>query len=318
MIGHSKFIPFIVSLVIATCCVADALAQTVSTPVVGFSKVNLPTGTVYLVPGFVKAPVFSGSSLVTGQSFGVSGLTSGSFNESNYNDRPNYPKFYVEITSGAYEGYSFDINSNTGSAVSVSGVPAALNGTTVSIAIRPHVVLDDLVQGQIGLVDYDSAVNMPNPDGTTTTRFYASGSWIAEDFSTPAGHTVVYPGNAVALSSSGGSLTTTGVVKSTKTAVPLYSAAVNYVGQMNPSSSTKINNLQIAAPLSPYLDGFNTFSIDGSMTTVGTYFSDGTAVLDAGYSPLDPTASDAVNSNFGFAVSVSSDTVWIMPSLLTQ
>lgn len=316
MITNRKFVGTVATMILALGIFVDAMAQTVSTPIVGFSKVNLPSGTVYMVPGFVKAPVFSASSLVSGQSFGASGLASGSFNSSNYNDRPNYPKYYVEITSGPFEGYSFDVDANTSTAITVSGVPAALNGSTVSIVIRPHVVLDDLIQGQVGLVDYDSAVNMPNPDGTTTTRFYASGSWIAEDFSTPAGHTVVYPGNAVALSSSGGSLTTTGVVKSTKTAVPLYGAAVNYVGQMNPSSATKINNLQIAAPLSPYLDGFNTFSTDGSMTTIGTYFSDGAAVLDAGYSPLDPNAADAVNSNYGFAVSVSSDTVWIMPSLI--
>lgn len=316
MTTNTRFAHAVATLVLTTIACLDTVAQTVSTPVVGFSKVNLPAGTVYLVPGFVKAPVFSGSSLVSGQSFAANGLVAGSLNGSNFNDRPNYPKYYVEITSGPYEGYSFDINSNTSSAVSVIGVPSALSGSTVSIVIRPHVVLDDLVQGQVGLLDYDSAVNMPNPDGTTTTRFYASGSWIAEDFSTPAGHTVIYPGNAVALSSSGGSLTTTGVVKSTKTAVPLYSAAVNYVGQMNPSSATMINKLNMAAPLSPYLDGFNTFSTDGSMTTIGTYFSDGAAILDAGYNPLDQNSADAVNSNFGFAVSVSSDTVWVMPSLL--
>ena len=291
-------------------------AQTTSySEVVGYSQISAPSGTVLVVPGFVKSAIYTSSSSISGQNFSASGLSAGALNSSTYTDgRPNYPTHYVEITAGAYEGYSFDIVSNTSGQITVLDLPSALNGQTVSIAVRPHTTLDDLIAP--GLSDYTDAVNIINSDGTTTTRFYASNSWIAEDFSTPAGHTVIYPGSGYTLSSGGVTITTQGTVKTTKTAVPLYAAAVNYVGPMNPGGSTKVNNLGIAGNLSPYTDGFNVASNDGNMLTTATYFSDGTGILDSGFSNLDPNAADNVSSNAGFTVSVSADTVWIMPSPL--
>ena len=296
---------------------ANLPAQTtVSTPIVGFRKTTLPSGSVCVVPGFVKSPVYQASSVISGQNFAASGLTSGAYDQSSFGDRPNYPTHYVEIVSGTYEGYTFDIQSNSASQVTVSGVPAQLNGQTVSIAIRPHYKLDDLSAGSNGLLDYSDAVNITNPDGSTTTRYYASGSWIAEDFASPAGHTVIYPGSGVVFSSGGATITTTGTVKTTKTAVPLYAAAVNYVGRMNPSGSSLVSGLNMAGVLVPYTDGFNVPSFDGQMTTTSTYFSDGAETLDAGYSPLAPGATDAIPADSGIQVSVSSDTVWIMKSAL--
>ena len=303
--------------VLASLLATTAQAQsTVSTPIVGFRKTDLPSGSVCFVPGFVKAPVFQGLSSVSGQNFSVSGLVSGSLNSSNFSDRPNYPTHYVEITSGPLEGYSYDISSNTATSVTVTDLPASLNSQNVAISIRPHFTLDDLLAGSSGLMDYSDAVNITNPDGTNTTRYYASGSWIAEDFSTPAGHTVVYPGSGIVVSSGGASLTTSGSVKTTKTAVPLYAAAVNYVGRMNPSGSSLVGNLGISPVLVPYTDGFNVPSFDGNMSTTATYFSDGSDILDAGYNPLAPGAIDNIPADSGIQVSVSSDTVWIMNSPL--
>ena len=291
---------------------------TVSTPVVGFSKVSLPSGTVLVAPGFVKSAVYSGSSTVSGQIFSAAGLTAGNLNQSSFGDRPNYPVYYVEIVSGSNEGLCFDIVSNTTTSVTAVGVPASLNGQLVSVVIRPHLTLDDLVSSQSGLADYSDAVNIVTSDGSTLTRYYANGSWLAEDFSTPAGHTTIYPGNAVSISTGGSVvINTSGVVKATKTQVPLYASAVNLVGPMNPSGSTKINSLGIQAALAPYADGFNTYTVDGAGTTTGTYYSDGTSILDAGFSPLDSNSTDSVPSNVGFAVSVSADTYWTMPSVLT-
>ena len=306
------------NLLLGTLLATVALSHAVDSysDVVGYSKVTAPSGTVTIVPGFVKAAKFSGTASVSGQSFSVSGFSAGSLNPSVFSDRPNYPTHYIEITSGTYEGYSFDILSNTASSVTASGVPSALTGQNVSVAVRAHVTLDDIASPT--MADYSDAVNLVNPDGTATTRFYASGSWVAEDYSSPAGHTVIYPGQAVSLSSGGVTLTTTGVVKSTKTAVPLYAAAVNFVGPLSPSGGTKMDVLQIAPYLAPYADGFNAFASDGNMTTVATYYSDGIAILDAGYSPLAPGATDSIETNTGFAVSVTADTYWIMPSPLNR
>ena len=306
-----------VTLAILVAAVMAGNAQTVTSDIVGYSKISAPSGTVAMVPGFVKAAKFTGTATVSGQSFGVSGFSVGVLNPSAYSDgRPNYPTHYIEITSGTYEGYSFDILSNSDTSVTVANVPSAINGQAVSVVVRSHVTLDDIAS--TSMAEYSDAVNLINPDGSATTRYYAAGSWIAEDFSTAAGHTVIYPGQAVLLSSGGVEITTIGVVKTTKTAVPLYAAAVNYVGPLSPGGDTKVTQLQIALPLAPYSDGFNQFATDGTMTTIGTFYSDGTDVLDAGFSPLPSNATDSIAINTGFALSAGADGYWIMPSPLTR
>ena len=306
-----------VALAILVAAVMAGNAEPVYSHIVGYSSVTAPSGTVAIVPGFVKAAKFTGTATVSGQSFGVSGFSAGALNPSAHSDgRPNYPTHYIEITSGAYEGYSYDIQSNSGTSVTAVNVPMEIDGQTVSVVVRPHVTLDDIASAS--MADYSDAVNLINPDGSTTTRYYAAGSWIAEDYSTAAGHTVIYPGQAVLLSSGGVTLTTTGVVKTTKTAVPLYAAAVNFVGPLSPSNDTEVLKLQIAPSMAPYGDGFNQFSSDGLMTTTGTYYSDGTDTLDAGYNPLPPTAADSIAINTGFAISVQSDVYWVMPSPLDR
>jgi hypothetical protein len=307
-----------VALAIFVAAVMAGNAATEATSqIVGYSKITAPAGTVPIVPGFVKAAKFTGTATVTGQSFGVSGFSVGVLNPSAHSDgKPNYPTHYIEITSGTYEGYLFDILSNSGTSVTAANVPSGINGQEVSVVVRPHVTLDDIAS--TSMIDYSDAVNLINPDGTATTRYYAAGSWIAEDYFTAAGHTVIYPGQAVLLSSGGVTITTTGNVKTTKTAVPLYAAAVNFVGPLSPSNDTEVIKLQIASSMVPYMDGFNQFANDGFMTTTGTYYSDGTSVLDAGYSALPPTATDSIAINTGFALSVQSDGYWIMPSPLDR
>jgi len=305
-----------VTLAILVAAVMAGNAQTsVTSDIVGYSKIGAPSGTVALVPGFVKSPKFAGSATLSGQSFAVT-MPAGELNQSNFSDRPNYPTHYIEITAGDYEGYAYDIVANTPTSVTAANVPSAINGQTFSVVIRPHVTLDDIASAS--MAEYSDAVNLINPDGSTTTRYYAAGSWIAEDFSTAAGHTVIYPGQAVLLSSGGVEIITTGVVKTTKTAVPLYAAAVNYVGPLSPGGDTKVIQLQIAPSLAVYSDGFNQFTTDGTMTTIGTYYSDGVDVLDAGFSPLPSTATDSITTNTGFALSAGADGYWIMPSPLSR
>lgn len=294
-----------------------SVAQTVSTPIVGFSKVSAPSGTIVVVPSFVKANRFQGSVTLSGQNFAVSGFSANQLAPSSYTDgRPNYPRTYVEITSGTYEGTVLDILSNTSSSVTVSGAPTELNGQSVNIAIRDHFTLDDLAQGQAGLVDYDSGVTLYNSDGTTSIRYYATGSWVADDYSTPAGNTIIYPGQGVTLSTAPATLTLSGSVKPTKTVVPLYAGGVvNLVGPGNPSGNDSLDAINIAASLAPYEDGINSFSSNGLMTIAETYYSNGTEILNSSYEPLPAPA--YVTSNSGFVVTVSSAKTWVLPKIVS-
>jgi hypothetical protein len=302
------------ALAILVTAVMAANAATVTSDVVGYSKISAPSGTVIIVPTFVKPNLYAGSSVVTADGFACTAFSAGARSR---NVGSSYPKSYVEITSGSFEGYTFDIDSNTASKLSVVGIPQSLVGQTVTIAVRDHLTLDDFVSGQTGLVDYDSGVSIYNPNGTTSVRYFASPSWVADDFSTPAGDTVIYPGSGFTLSSGGASFTFTGMVKATKTVVPLYTGAVNIVGPLNPSNGKSITQIGIASALDPYNDGINSFSTNGQMSINTTYYSDGADILDSGFSTLVPTASDDVPVNQGFVVTVSQNRNWTYNSPLT-
>jgi len=230
---------------------ALSVAETVSTPIVGFSKVTVPFGTRAVVPGFVKAAVFTGAGLVTSQSVVASGLTANALRPTTFGDRPNYPTHYLEITSGSYEGYSFDVSGNTATSVTVSGLPSVLNGTTINYVLRPHLTLGDIESSN--LPDGNVILNIfNNPDVAAVTYLYDSaGTWYDGNGANIMNHTVIYPGTGVSLNNSSGSfaINFTGVVKSTKTAVPVYRRAVqNLVGPMNPSSASTLSQWSAVLP----------------------------------------------------------------------
>jgi hypothetical protein len=209
-----------------------------------------------------------------------------------------------------------DILSNTPSSLTVSGAPSELNGQSVSISIRDHFTLDDLARGQSGLLDYDSGVSLYNSDGTTSIRYYANGSWVSDDYSTPAGNTIIYPGQGITLSTAPATLTLFGNVKQTKTVIPLYAGGVvNLVGTGNPSGSDSLDAVNIAGALAPFEDGINSFSSNGLMTIADTYYSNGTEILNSSYEPLTTPA--YVQSNSGFVVTVSSAKTWVLPKIVT-
>lgn len=220
-------------------------AQTVSTPIVGFSKVTVPAGTRAVVPGFVKAPVYSGSGLVTGQVVAASGLTVNALQPTSFGDRPNFPTHYLEIVSGTYEGYSFDVSGNTATSVTVSDLPTSLNGTTVNYVLRPHLTLGDI--DSTSLPDGSILLNIfNNPTAPTTTYIYdTGGTWYDNNGEKAMNHAVIYPGTGISLNNGASQfqLNFTGQVKETKTAVPLYKqAVVNFVGPMNPSASSQFSS----------------------------------------------------------------------------
>jgi hypothetical protein len=233
-----------VALAILVTAVMGGNAQTVTSDIVGYSKVSVPSGTRAVVPGFVKSAVFTGVGTITSQSLSASGLAADALKPTSFTDgRPNYPTHYIEITSGAYEGYSFDVSSNTGTSVSVSGLPSALNGTQVNYVIRPHLTLGDIDSSN--LPDGNVVLNIfNNPSTPAVTYLYDSaGAWYDGNGNYLMNHVVIYPGTGISLNNTSGtfSITFSGSVKPTKTAVPVYkNAAVNLVGPMNPSTSTTL------------------------------------------------------------------------------
>ena len=117
-------------------------ADTVSTPVVGFSKISVPAGGRLVAPVFVKAPTYQGSATIASGVATLNSSISGSLGPSTFTDRPNYPKYYLKVTSGTYSGLVLDINSNTSTTVALEGAPSGLAGS-VSVVIVQHYTLGD-------------------------------------------------------------------------------------------------------------------------------------------------------------------------------
>ena len=304
---------------------AFSQAPAATSGVVGFSTLSLPAGFAFVVPTLVSSSSFQGSAVISSDGLTITPTTApswavGVFNASSFTlPTPNYPKFYAEIVSGANEGLVLDISSNSATSLTMSSAvnPSGLRGTTVQIAIRQHVTLDKITEGATGLSAGTDGVNVFKADGSMSTRFFDGASWIAEDFTSPAGHTVIYPGTGIALNVAGAvSFNFMGEVKPTKTQVPLYAATTNIVGPLNPAAATKFFSSGLGTVLAAGTDGVNSFSTDGNLSIVGTYFSDGTNMLDAGFSPLTISSPDAVPLNRGVVIGVQGDTVWTINSAL--
>ena len=118
---------------------ATGYSQSVSTPVVGFYKVNVPAGSSFQGVNLVNSNLFSGT---------VSGITGSSLNLSNSSLTPNtfnstdgipetepggIPLYYVEVQSGSSAGVLYDIQSNTANSVTLTTVPENIVGQTIVI-----------------------------------------------------------------------------------------------------------------------------------------------------------------------------------------
>lgn len=293
--------------------------------IVGFSTLSCPAGTSVVVPTLVNSSVFQGQAAISSDGLTITpttapGWTVGAYSKTTFSDgTPNYPKFYAEVVSGVNEGLVLDIdnNSTTSLTMMLPVSPSVLRGTTVQIAIREHVTLNKIVQGATGLSPFSISVNIYNANGSQSTRFFDGTSWVDESFLYSVGHSVIYPGAGIACSASTPAVFNfMGEVKPTKTQVPVYSSATNIVGTMNPASQTTFFNSGLVNPIANFNGGVNSFSTDGTMTTVGTYFSDGTSLLDSSFAPLTNSSPDSIPLNRGVVVSVTSDAVWTVNSPL--
>ena len=282
-----------VTLAILVAAVMAGNAATEATSqIVGYSKVTVPNGTRAIVPGFVKAPVFQGSGVVTSQTIVSSGLSANSLGPTAVGTGAvDFPTHYVDIISGNYEGHSYDILSNTASSVTVSGLPSDLAGTTINYVIRPHLTLADIDSSE--MPDGSVILNIFNdPVVSATTYIYDSGGmWYDGSSTYVMNHAVIYPGYGVSINSANASsfnITFKGYVKETSTVVPVYKdASINYVGPINPSSTTTLT--QWAAPLPAN-------SIANIVLTNGSNGVDLTLVTDTGSVILYDGASNEMSS----------------------
>lgn len=291
-------------------------AQTVSTTPVGYRTDTIPAGNNPYAPTFVHADSFAGSmsSLSESGSNTIITLDNATLTASAFDEGSTYPNYYLEITqSGSTEGYLFDIVSNSTTTVTVSGLLASgfsLAGTE-SVVIRKHMTIGDLFSGATGL-NLSDTLKFFNSNGTSTQFFWDGSKW-SSNFVNDDTNRVIYPGTGfIGVFSQNVLLTSTGHVKTTKTKVPLYGGAINFVSPLAPSNTTiGGHNATEALALSESIMVFNQ---DGSLSTKGQYFYDGSKMTK---DFVNDHASDGFNGHNASLISVGSDKYITFPAAYT-
>ena len=293
-----------------------SIAQTVSTPIVGFSKISVPAGGRLVAPVFVKAPTYQGTATIASGVATLNASIAGNLGPSTFTDRPNYPRYYLKITSGSYSGLVLDVSSNTSTTVSLTDAPSGLTGS-VSVVIVQHYTLGDFAlnaQDQ-GLSAYVDAVTFYDSGNNKRAYYYTGSGFISDDYSTPADNVVIYPGSGVLLNAVNNcSVTMSGNVNTTSTLVPLY-AGESIVAPIDPSGVSKVGTINLASSLSPYVDAASTVLVDGTLAT-SAYYSDGAQMLDQNYDPLSGSTSPAITVGNGFIVNAVADSQWSQPPVI--
>ena len=299
-------------------------AQTVSTTPVGYRTDTIPAGNNPYAPTFVHADSFVSniSSLTESGTNTIVTLSDATLTASAYDEGSSYPAYYLEITEeGTNEGYVFDIVSNTTNTVTVSGLLTSgsallssgfsLTGTE-SVAIRKHMTLSDLFTGATGLSLADS-LKFFKSNGTYMQYFWDGSKWTS-DFVADDSSCVIYPGTGfIGVFSQSVTLTSTGHVKSTKTKVPLYSGAINFVSPLAPSDTT-IGGHQATDTLD-LAESIKVFNQDGSLSTKGEYFYDGSKMTK---DFTNDHSSDSFKGHNASLVTVGSDKYITFPAAYTE
>ena len=247
-------------------------ALTSSTPVIGFYKFDVPAGTSAWVVGFVTKKEFQGAATsVAPGANQPDGTPTTVITQSGVTWANNqFPLHYAEVLStGSQQGAVLDVVSNTATTITVRGSIA----TPPTFCVRKHVTLATALpeavtpSGGQGLVPGADTVSLYNSNNTVSSYYpISNGVWLADDFVTPAGSTIIYPGQGFIISCNSPVQLTIGggevaYVKTGPTQVPLYIGQTNFVGLINP--------LVITNPADPLFNTESTTTAGGGFVSIG-------------------------------------------------
>jgi hypothetical protein len=282
---------------------------TVTTDPVGYCNVTVAAGGGVAAPVFVKPAVYTGTAGFSGTQLSATGLTANSYGPTSFNDRPNAARYYVEITSGSYAGYTFDVTGNSSNSITVAGLPAELDGqSNVAIALRPHTTLGDLATASSGLTDYSDALTLYYSNNLKSSYFYTGSGILGDDYSTPCNQVVIYPGNGVLLNNGAiANFAQAGVVKTTPTVVSIPSGE-SLIAPVNPMGA-RISDLNLAPVLDPYTAAASLVSTTGNLG-ITSFYSDGSSLLDENYNPVNSTNAPIVAAGNGIIINTGNPSNW--------
>lgn len=303
-------------LLLSALALSFNLAHSAVSNVLGVSEITIAKGNVPIAPAYVH-PRELGFSVESTSLVGdklTLNLSTASLSSGVYNESSLYPLYYIEVTTpGGYEGMIFDVTSNATDSVTVETWTSATQPISAgsSVIIRKHMTIDDFFsQAENQLAAYEDTLKFFTPSGGFVILFWDGSRWSVDD-QTDNGNFPIYPGQGfLTIFSKPKTFNVFGEVKSTPTQVPLYVGAVNLVSTLSPIKES-FNSLGVTGWMSPYYEIFKLFLPDGSLSTAGFYFYDGTKVTadfiaDYGDVTLSPHSS--------FSIFPATDMNWPVPA----
>ena len=165
----------------------NAQTSVAYTPILGYNTIHMEGGVNFINSPFINQPIYSGNGLVKGSTITIN---------SPITIDPNQP-YYLELSDGSI----FDIVSYSNSVITILNFPINQQGLTISLNIRPHVTLGEIVKNSTGFSDYSDALSIPYGDGSIP-YIYISNAVVDGDYATPADNTILYPDQSLILNNS--------------------------------------------------------------------------------------------------------------------
>jgi hypothetical protein len=309
-----------------------ASAQTSSsTPVIGYYKIDVPTGKSMWNCAFVTKKEFQGAATSSAPSGGNTEITqtgatwtAGAFN-----------LHYVELLSGSSAGLILDVVSNTASTVTVEGAVAIPAGT--SYCIRKHSTVGSIFK-TAGLGPFEDEVLIFDDNGLAHKYLFddtvGSEQMVDAVSFTNKDNDIVYPGQAFVLTIGPAKTLTFGgnevsYVKTGPTRIPLYQNVSNLVGLMdpvvasNPLVATQPNERHTIgtvglkeSQLDAFQDEIALFGlVNGSFARTGVFYYDDTPpgfIVDGVGNDVGGTVN--IPNGTGFLVKpLASDKTYVQP-----
>ena len=301
--------------------------------VVGYNKISAPLGSSFQSFNFVNQSAYKGSiGSVSGATLSLNGMSGVSADQWGTTDGlpdgepAGIPQYYLEVTSGEFAGYNFDIVSNTTSQVTLdSAPPSGVLGA--SVEVRRHITLGQIAIGSSGLTSNVDSATIFNPDGSQLDVSWDGTNWIDLNNFVYGDLYVIYPGTGFVLNTASQvNLNNTGLVKKTPTVVPVFPGAVNLVSTMKPQVGTSVTlgGANFGQYLSKNTDTLSTFKTVSGQLQVDNdalMWTDGDIPGSGIWADLNLYV-DATANTIDYAqpvvISVNSPTIVVLPAAISN
>ncbi len=325
--------------VLAVMSLPSAVSAQSTTPVIGYYKFDVPSGTSAWACGFVAKVDYQSAmtarALVSAGNPGANPPVSPR-SSITVAGTPwagvSFGNHYAEIISGPQAGLVLDIVASTANQLTVLGdltsAPLQLTGNE-TFAIRKHATVATVFPDGAGLTPGSDTVTLSTQFGTKTFVYNGS-NWEDADLNDVSDE-IIYPGQGFLIFNGGPADVVTfggneiAYVKNTPTKIPLFPGIANLVGLPSPLVATKpsdpiystsgtnaLGDLGFVSSLLAGSDTLDLRSLAGDFASSGTFQSNGGNLEDADLNDGSPVR---VRNGAAYILTVTGQRIHTFPLL---